>query len=663
MEKLINVFFHLFDGDDEAERKNSRKLTRGYIVFIGIVGLIWSLFHIYTMGFGTLPGIIQRSIHLLGAIIICFLLYSASAKAKNNRIMLMFDILLILLGTVVTVYVISIYPRIIEQHGFYTTTDIIMATILLFIVLEGSRRVLGWFIPFMVLCGIAYAVLGPYFPGIWKHAGIGYERLMQTFLLGTQGIWGQLMSISTNILVIFVLYGSLIISLGLGNTIFDLGAKITGRWRGGAAQLATVTSALFGTINGSTVANVATTGNFTIPLMKRLGYNKNFAGAVESVASSGGQIMPPVMGASAFLMAELLGINYVDVMKAALIPALLFFTSIMISIYFYARANNLTGLSEEEIPSWKQALNLRNIIPLFVPLILLVTLLFAGYTAGMAGYSMYIGTIVLYFICNIRTKQEFKESIKKIIVGLDRGAKSMVTIVMLIAVAQTLVTTINTSGLGIKFSLVTMSLSQGSLFWALLLAMVITTILGMGAPTPAAYVLSASVVGSALINLGIEGITAHLFILYYAVLSAITPPVCAAIYVACGISQGDWLKTAFYSMKIGLSVFIIPFIFVTNPVLLMQGDPISIIQSVITALAGVTILAIGTMGIMVIKTNIFERILAFIAAFTLMIPGLTTDLIGLGVFILLSILHWQRYQSHKKTEYALNQLNNVQVRQ
>jgi TRAP transporter 4TM/12TM fusion protein len=647
MRKLTNYLAELFSGD-ESEKTNSRQLTKGYIGFIGIISLLWGLFHIYTMGFGTLPGIIQRSIHLLGAIILCFLLFSGSSKFKNGKRLLKLDILIILLGTMVTVYVITIYPRIVEQHGVYNTTDIIMATILLLIVLEGARRVLGWFIPFLVLCGIIYALFGPYFPGIWTHAGIGYERFMQTFLLGTQGVWGQLMSISTNILVIFVLYGSLVLSLGLGNTIFDLGAKLTGRWKGGAAQLATVTSALFGSINGSTVANVATTGNFSIPLMKRLGYNKNFAGAVESVASCGGQIMPPVMGASAFLMAELLAINYVDVMIAALIPALLFFTSIMISIYFYAKANNLTGLSKQEIPSWKKALDWTKIIPLFVPLILLIMLLFAGYTAGKAGYTMYIGTIILFVICNVRSKNDIKETIKKVAIGIDSGAKSMVTIVMLIAVAQTLVTTINTSGLGIKFSFVTMSLSQGNLFLALVLAMVITIILGMGAPTPAAYVLAASVIGPALINFGIEGLTAHMFLLYFAVLSAITPPVCAAIYVACGISRGEWTKTAGYAMKVGLTAFIVPFMFVINPVLLMNGEPGEIILSVITALAGVAILAVGTMGILVIKVNWLERIVAFIAAFTLLAPGLLSDIIGIALFSFLAMIHWKKIVSIRK---------------
>jgi TRAP-type uncharacterized transport system fused permease subunit len=233
----------------------------------------------------------------------------------------------------------------------------------------------------------------------------------------------------------------------------------------------------------------------------------------------------------------------------------------------------------------------------------------------------------------------------------------MVTIVMLIAVAQTLVTTINTSGLGIKFSLVTMSLSQGNLFWALVLAMLITIILGMGAPTPAAYVLSASVVGSALINMGVEGISAHLFLLYFAVLSSITPPVCAAIYVACGISQGDWIQTAFYALKVGLTAFIIPFIFVANPVLLMQGEPLVIIQGILSALAGVTILAVGTMGIMVVKVNLIERILAFITAFTLLLPGGTSDLIGIGLFILLALLHWKNYNTYRKRTYAPNQIN------
>ncbi|MBT2689835.1 TRAP transporter fused permease subunit [Bacillus sp. ISL-47] len=654
MSKILNQLEELFTEDESEIKKNSRNLSKKYLVFVGAVGLIWALFHIYTMGFGTLPGIIQRSLHLIGATIICFLIFSGSTKFKNNKWLLRLDLLFILLACIVTVYVISIYPRIIEQHGVYNTTDIIMATILLMIVLEGARRVLGWFIPFLVICGITYAVLGPYFPGIWRHAGIGYERLMQTFLLGTQGIWGQLMSISANILVIFVLYGSLILSLGLGNTIFDLGSKLTGKWRGGAAQLATVTSALFGSVNGSTVANVATTGNFTIPLMKRLGYNKNFAGAVESVASSGGQIMPPVMGASAFLMAELLALNYVDVMIAALIPALLFFVSIMISIYFYARANHLTGLSDEEIPTWKQAFNWRTFIPLFVPLILLVALLFSGYTAGKAGYTMYIGTIVLYFLCNVRSKKEFKEAITRIISGLDSGAKSMVTIVMLIAAAQTLVTTINTSGLGVKFSLVTMSFSQGNLFLALILAMVITIILGMGAPTPAAYVLSASVIGSALINLGIEGIAAHMFLLYFAVLSAITPPVCAAIYVACGISKGDWVKTAIYSLKIGLTAFIIPFMFVLDPVLLMKGEPIDIILSVATALAGVVILAVGTMGILINKANIAERLIAFAAAILLLFPGHITDVIGISLFVIMCLIHWKGTRSSRKSEHALS---------
>lgn len=653
MKSFFDKLYGIFIEDDNV-KENSRDLSKNYIVFIGLVGVIWSVFHIYTMGFGMLPGIIQRSIHLLGAVIICFLLFSGSVKLKNNSWLRRFDLILILLTSMVIIYVISIYPRIIEQHGVYNSTDIIMATILLIIVLEGARRVLGWFIPLLVIFALAYALLGPYFPGIWKHAGIDYERFMQTFLLGTQGIWGQLMSISTSVLVIFVLYGSLVLSLGLGNTIFDIGVKLTGKWRGGAAQLATVTSAFFGTVNGSTVANVATTGNFTIPLMKRLGYNKNFAGAVESVASSGGQIMPPVMGASAFLMAELLSISYAEVMLAALIPAILFFSSVMIAIYFYARANNLTGLSDEEMPSWKKAFNWRMVIPLSVPLILLIALILAGYTVGKAGFTLYISTIVLYLICNIRSKSQLKDSIKRILESLNSGAKSMVTIVMLIAAAQTLVTAINTSGLGVKFSLVTISLSQGSLILALILAMIITIILGMGAPTPAAYVLSASVVGSALINMGISGISAHLFLLYFAVLSSITPPVCAAIYVACGISKGDWVKTAMYALKIGLTAFIIPFMFVLNPVLLMDGTPLEIIYSIFTALIGITILAIGTMGIMVIKAGMIERIIAFAAAITLIVPGALSDLIGFGLFVLLALIHWRRMSITKAKEETIS---------
>lgn len=644
-----------FQTDEEGESSNTRQLPKQYLILLGIVGFLWALFHIYTMGFGTLPGIIQRTIHLFGALFICFILFSAHSRLKDNRLAFIVDNVFAFSALAITVYMIMIYPRIITSHGVYTNLDIVFGTVLLVLILEGTRRTLGWFIPTLVLALIAYAFLGPFFSGIWVHPGVNYGRFIQVFMLGTQGVWGQLMSISANVLVIFVLYGSLILYLGLGDTFFEIGKKLTGRWRGGGAQMASVTSAFFGTINGSAVANVATTGNFTIPLMKRLGYNRNFAGAVESVASSGGQFMPPIMGAGAFLMAELLGINYISVAIAAIIPAILFFVSLMVSINLYARRNNLQSVPEEEIPTFKEAFDLRKIIPLFVPLVVMVSMMVKGYTAGAAGYWAFIGTIVLYFLCNVKTKESFKQASERVCVSLGKGAKSMATIIMLIAVAQTLVMTVNMSGIGVKFSQLVMSLSQGMLLPALLLAMVITIILGMGAPTPAAYVLAASVVGPALIGLGIEGLTSHMFLYYFASLSAITPPVCAAVFVACGISQGNWVKTAFEGIRIGIVAFIIPFIFVFNPILLMDGAIPNIVISFITGMIGVTVLASGTMGMLVIRTTVIERLLAFVTAFTLITPGVGSDLIGVFLIGLMVIVHMIRVKKNakaKKLQYS-----------
>ncbi|MGO4886524.1 TRAP transporter permease [Anaerobacillus sp. MEB173] len=653
-QQLYNQFLKLFEVENHSDRSKTRQLSTPYLLILGIVGFSWALFHIYTMGFGSLPGIIQRSIHLGGAIFLCFIMYACHSRLQKNRVLFTVDVIFAILAVAITVYMIVIYPRIVEHHGVYNNLDIVLGTILLLLVVEGARRTLGWVIPGLIIVALFYTFFGPMFPGIWAHPGVDYGRFIQVFMLGTQGVWGQLMSISANVLVIFILYGSLILYLGLGDTFFDIGKKLTGRWRGGGAQMACVTSAFFGTINGSAVANVATTGNFTIPLMKRLGYNRNFAGAVESMASAGGQFMPPVMGAGAFLMAELLGINYIHVAMAALIPALLFFISLMISINFYAKKNGLHGVPKDEIPTWKVAFNWRKTVPLFIPMVIMVYLMIKGYTAGTAGYFAFVATAVLYLVCNVTSIESFKDTLSRLFVSIGRGARNMVTIVMLIGAAQTLVMAINISGAGVKFSTVVMTMSQGMLLPALLLAMVITVILGMGAPTPAAYVLAASVVGPALISMGIEGLTAHLFLYYFASLSAVTPPVCAAVFVACGISQGSWGKTALQGLRIGIVAFIIPFMFVYNPVLLMNGEFHQILLSFITALVGVLILAAGTMGIVILPTTKFERLLALVTAFSLIIPGWGTDLLGVSLLTILVILHWRRVKSSQQNSQTLN---------
>lgn len=642
MKKLLLMIHRMIDQPDNSDVEVAAMQSLRYPLgsIFSVIAVLWMLFHLYTMGFGLLPSMIQRSIHLGGALILCFALYTAKRnrsghELNENAAIPVFDWLLIVLASISCLYIIINYDAIVANHGKYTLTSTILGIILLLIVLEGARRTFGWVIPVLLLLVLFYAFFGKIFPGIWAHPGVDFRRFIAVFYLSTQGIWGQLTAISTNTLVVFVLYGALIFKLGLGETFLDLGKKLTGRLTGGAAQLATVVSAFFGTINGSAVANVATVGSITIPMMRRLGYDRNFAGGVEATASSGGQIMPPVMGAGAFIMAELLGLPYYQVMIAAIVPAVLFYFSINVAIFFYARKHHLRGVPKEEIPSWKQVLDFKKIVPLFIPLAAMVWLMVRGFTAGSAGFWACVLTVVLHAGMNIRDMASLKAFLKQLYVCMDAGAKSMVSVVMLIGVAQALVTAINTSGLGVKFSSVMIAFSQGYLLIALVLAMMITIILGMGAPTPAAYVLAASVVGSALIGFGMDPLQAHMFLYYYASLAAITPPVCAAVFVAVGISGGNWLKTAWYAIRLSIVAFIIPYIFAYNPVLLMNGSAGEILLSFLSALIGTVIIAIGTMGEFLIPTNWYERLLAFVSALFVIWPGVVSDAVGLGLFAFL----------------------------
>lgn len=503
-----------------------------------------------------------------------------------------------------------------------------------------TRRILGWILPAIAVITILYAYLGPHLPAAFAHRGFGTDYIIETLYMSTSGIWGTVTGVSATIIAGFLIFGAILFYTGGGEVFVDLAKAIAGRSYGGPAKVSCISSALFGTISGSAVANVVVDGIFNIPLMKKLGYKPEFAGAVEATASTGGQLMPPVMGAGAFIMAEFLGLPYVDVAIAAAIPALLYYLGLFSSVHFAARKLNLERLPKEVIPS------LKNTLPksacLFVPVTLLIYLMMSGHDPTTS-VLWATGVSVALFLAQARSFAVLKERAWNIVLALETGGKSIVLIACLCACAQIVIGMVNLSGLGIKMSEMVLSLSMGMKSLALFFTMIVCLILGMGLPTTAAYVLAASVAGPALIKLGVIPMAAQLFVFYFAILSAITPPVCAATYAAVAIARSNFWKTGWLGLRMGLAGFMAPFLFVVCPSLLFVGSPPEILWNSLVSALGVMAMAGAVMGYFGDRNRWFESVLLAVGALLLLKPGLITDLIGLGMVSAIYILQKRRH--------------------
>lgn len=606
-------------------------------------GLVWALFHLYTAGFGALPNLQQRAVHLGGALILTFLLYSPGRRHEAGRL-IWIDTLLSLAAAVAAGYVFVNYNTIMESL-FLTNPPVerALGLLLLLLVLEAIRRTLGWFFVGFVLLFIAYAFLGPYIPGTFGHKGVLLDRFLFTFYLSTEGIWGTLTSISANVVAVFILFGAVLNASGAGETIMKLACRLGGRFRGGAGLLAVLSSAFMGLINGSAVANVATTGVFTIPLMKRLDFNPNLAGAIEAVASTGGQFMPPVMGPGAFLLAELLGISYAAVMKAALVPSLLYFFGVALGVYLFALRYGFEPIPRELIPSRHETYRPFPLLSLLLPVVVLVWLVLRQYTAQYAAFWAIVVTSALMGLRAIVQGSggpaRVLESLRGLGQEIERSVTGLVYVVMIIAAGQIVVSLINLTGLGVKLSQIIINLGQQSTLLALMLAMVVTVILGMGMPTPAAYAVAAAVLGPPLLQVGLEPLPAHLFLYYFACLAAITPPVAAAVYVAVAISGGSFGRTALYANALGLSLLVIPFVFVQNSALLLEGDTRGVVLSVMTSVVGVALLSVAAVGFLFRPIWLVFRVILGAAGVMLIVPGWISDLVGLAAAGVVLLIH------------------------
>lgn len=628
---------------------------RGYWKYIvGILSIGLMIFQLYTAGFGVLPDIVQRSVHLGFVLSLCFILKPVSKKAPKDYVPF-YDIMLVIISVLSTMFLLVNYQKLLwDPLKWLNYFDVFFAAVTVILVLEASRRCVGWIFPILAILFLIYAYFGPYFPGTWGHQRFSFDLIFQTFYHTTNGIWGTMVGISATMLAMFGIFGAVLSITGGSQTFIKLGQKLTGKSTGGQGKVALVASGLFGMISGSAMANVAATGTFTIPLMKKAGYSNEWAAAISAVGSTGGQIMPPIMGAAAFIMAQLLGISYLTIVVAAIVPAILYYLGAYVAIHFISLKKGIRG------KAIKETISFGDYMIIAVPIVVFLFFLAGGYTVTTAAfYSTILGFITAILVVSF-SKKNFSllpsKSSKLFYDVSISGSVSILNMASLLAGSQIVITLISLTGFGVKLSDLIVSMGQSNLFLSLILSMVVCIILGMGLPTTAAYVLAAAVLAPALISLNLAPLVAHLFVFFFSCLATITPPVCAAVYLSSGIAEADWLKTGFLSVLIALPAFIVPYTFVYNKSLLLMGSTANVIMSVITAIIGVTAIGIGVAGFIKNDLNIFYRLLLILSGVLMVIPEVITSLIGIILFAVVYILNSKILKKRRMNSYEKNSI-------
>jgi TRAP transporter 4TM/12TM fusion protein len=598
------------------------------------VAILLSAYLFIANYFGNVPSTQLRSAALGLSTFLVFMLYPASGKASKTKGAGPVDVLLALISSASILYLFVNYNTIATRGGFGTTTDQIVGAVAMILLLEAGRRIVGKELSIMAIVFMLYAYLGPHLPSFLAHRGYPIARLIDHMYISSEGIFGIPLGVAATYIFLFILFGSFLQETGLGEMFTNLAIALAGGSPGGPAKVAVVASGLLGMINGSAAANVVTTGTFTIPLMKSVGYKPHFAGAVEAVASTGGQIMPPVMGAAAFIMAEFLNIPYGKVMLAAAIPAFLYYLAVFVMVHLEARRLGLQGLPRDRLPNvWKI---LRERGHLLVPIILLMYMLIRGYTPIYAANYSIFALIAVSFL-----RRETRITWKGFLKALEGAARGSLSVTIACGVVGFVVGVISLTGLGLMAANYIITLAGGVLFFTLVLTMVASIILGMGLPTSACYIVTATVAVPALVKMGVAPIAAHLFALYFGCLSAITPPVALAAYAGAGIAGANPSKVGWTATRLGIAGFLIPFIFVYSPVLLLENATVlQVLWSVLTASVGVVSLGASVIGFMYDNLNKMQRLILFATALLLIDPGLLTDSVGIG--LLLVIYLWQR---------------------
>jgi TRAP transporter 4TM/12TM fusion protein len=640
-------------------------------VAVVVIAVAMALYHMWAIGLGAPEAVYYRGTHLIFAMVLLFLIYRRSGATSDTPSVL--DYILLVAGVVPIVYLFVNYEYITNRIFYVddlTTADMVMGTVLTVIVLEATRRVIGWPLPITAIVFLAYGLF---------IARMEPIRMLDQLYMTTEGIFGIPLSVSAAYVLIFVLFGAFMERTGTGQLFMDFAMALTGHAAGGPGKVSVFSSSLFGTISGSAVANVMVDGPITIPLMKRSGFAPHFAAGVEATASTGGQIMPPIMGAAAFVMAEFIGVSYGQVIIWALIPAILYYLACFSAVHFEAKRRGLVGVPRAELPRMSEVLSKRG--HLFIPVLVILFVMYSGYSAPM---SALIGTLACFPVAWFGPAVLFvvpafqlaalalpgkipllvpalfglpiaveaailaaivalwcwavRDSISllkikpaAIIDGMQDGARNALPVALACACAGIVIAVVTLSGLGIVFTQFVIGLAKDTLLLALILTMCAGIVLGMGMPTTPAYIIMTALLVPAIIKLGVVTPAAHMFAFYFAILSAITPPVALAVFAAAGLAKADLWSSGLAAVKIGFAGFIVPFMFVYEPALLMIGDWQTIVSSCVSASIGVVLFAGGLHGYFLTAASYWQRVLLIVGGMLLIKPGLTTDLIGMAL--------------------------------
>ncbi|RKY00274.1 MAG: C4-dicarboxylate ABC transporter permease, partial [Spirochaetes bacterium] len=653
----------------------SRKLRGKARFFVTTVAILMSFYHLYTSGIGVPTAMLHRSRHLAFALFLCFLYFPYSNKARKDRVAFI-DWIFAILGGAFALYSSIFYNQLMFRVGNPTNIDLIFGIGLILFILEATRRSVSPALPVITLVFIIYVFLGPWMPELIEHRGYGIRRLIDHLFLTMEGIWGVPIGVSSTYVFLFVLFGAFLERTGAGDYLLKLSFATMGRFRGGPAKAAVVASALMGTVSGSSIANTVTTGSMTIPLMKKVGFRKEMAGAVEVAASTNGQLMPPVMGAAAFIMAEFTDIPYFQIIKHAIIPAVLSYIAIFSIIHLEAIKTGIGRLPKEEIPPVLKTFfsGAYLLIPLAFLIYVLLVLKLTPTTSAFISIMVSIAVALIennirYPIRYLKTKksnpsdavndqasiEETKfnpwiggtaTAIKLLLQAMEMGARNMIGIAAACACCGIIVGVVTLTGLGLKMTLLIVTLAQGKLFLTLLFAVFASIILGMGLPTTATYIIMAAMTAPAILevgaDLGVPLIAAHLFVFYYGIVADDTPPVGLCAYAAAGIAHSDPIKTGIQSFKLDAAAFTLPFIYLYNPQLLMINTSfLNLLMIIPVAIVGMFLFAAGIQGFLLVKTRLWERLSLFVIAIFLIKPGFFTDILGaawLALILLLQVL-------------------------
>ncbi|WP_288334966.1 TRAP transporter permease [Cloacibacillus porcorum] len=613
---------------------------------VALLAVAMSCFHFYTSGFGLLLAQMQGAVHLAFTLALVFLLYPATSKQSKTSGIPFYDYILAGLGVASSLYLVFFFNDLVMRAGLPTTTDLVMGFILIATLLEATRRISNPILPCLAIAALLYCYFGRYMPQMLAHRGFSVARIVNHMYLGTEGIFGTPLEVSSTFVFMFILFGAVLEKTGLGRFIIDLSMAIAGWSTGGPAKVAVVSSGLMGTVSGSSVANVCTTGMFTIPLMKSVGYQPYFAGAVEAVASTGGQIMPPVMGAGAFIMAQFLGVPYIQVAIAAIVPALLYYFAVMVQVHFEACRLGLKGIPWSQLPPIWPLLKSKGF--LLIPLVAIIYFLLAGYTPLKAAFNGILVSFVLSWL-----NKETRLTPDRIFQAFEAGARGAIGVACACATVGMVVGMGTLTGLALRIAGAIVAAAGGSKILTLIFTMCASIVLGTGLPTTANFIVTSTMAAPALFQLGVPPMAAYMFVFYFGIAADLTPPVALAAYAGAGIAGADPMKTGVTAFKLALAGFLVPYIYVYSPMLLfIDVVPLEMIQAICTALIGVFLLAMFTIGYFKAPLAWYMRLLAFGGALGLMIPGTVSDLAGLAVLALIYIV--QRIKEKKiSTETAL----------